>query len=363
MYYTSIIGWGFQVPEEKRDNSYFSRLSKDSGFHVKCKSKDDKGKKINPLTEADIEKKAGMLERYACKPDEYVHDLGISAAKKALEIANIIPDDLEGILFGTVTSQHGFPSSAILVQRGINAKNASVCNDVAAACAGFITSLNYADAMIKRKIYQGGKPGYWLVLGGETLTKIVSFDDANCHLFGDGVGALVLAPPQEFTKPYRKGLYGVIKAFEEYRDSFDKIIEIDGKEITINKSELIYRDKDGFLRMPNGGQVMKNAVDCMSSAIINIREKLNWSAEDVDLVIPHQANLRIIRLTGLKAKNKNTYINVQKYGNMSAATVPAAFTEAIEDKTIKENSKVILVAYGSGDTWNACACEFTKDRE
>ncbi len=356
---TRILAWDFYVPETVLDNSHFVELAlqgllynediamdREKDPPTKIHWQVERGEKVEILTDEKIVRITGISQRRKAEKDEYVHHLGINAAQKLLGKTGISPEEIAGILFGTVTSQHEFPSAAVLVQEGIGATNASVCNDIGAACSGFVTALNHADAMIKREILEGRNPGYWLILGGETLTKITDYTYLNSTLFGDGVGGVLLSGPSSM--PSDISMYADVVAFVEHRDPFN------------GQSEMIFRDKYRRLRMPDGHAVYKQAVPAMCSAVREVMKLAGW--ESVDLVVPHQANARIIEKVAQKLRTEKYYMNIHKYGNMSGATTPIAVTEAIAEGRIQPGSKVVVTTFGAGKVWNAAALEFKSYR-
>ncbi|CAI8029283.1 3-oxoacyl-[acyl-carrier-protein] synthase 3 [Geodia barretti] len=280
-----------------------------------------------------IRQRTGISERRIAEDDVATSDLCIHAARWAIKNAHIDPLDIEMILVATVTPDRFFPSTACYVQKGIGAKNAAAM-DISAACAGFLYGLDLADGLIR-----SGRYNTILVVGGEIFNKIVDWNDRNtCVLFGDGAGA------------------AVVQATDESKGILASYIGSDGD----------YADVDllgipaGGSRMPvtiqmNGREVFKLGVRLMPEAAQRVLRQANVSVEDIDLLIPHQANLRIIEAVGdrLGMPREKVYINVDKYGNTSAATVIIALDEAIREGRAKPGDLLLLVTFGAGLTWGS----------
>lgn len=305
------------------------------------------------LTNHDLEKmvdtsdewitaRTGIKERHIARDDEAVSDMAAQAAKNALKDANIKPDELELIIIATVTSDMSFPSTACLVQTKIGAYNAAVF-DISAACAGFIYGLTVGSSMIKTGIYKK-----ILLIGVEKLTSITDWQDRNtCILFGDGAGACILEPTEKENE-------GVISSY----------LGGDGRE-----ADLLYLPAGGS-RMPpshetidkrlhyikmKGSELFKIAVRKMTEASRIALDKIGLTSKDVDLLVPHQANIRIIKSVARKLglSDDQVYLNIQKYGNMSSASTATALNEAIKEGRIKKGSIVVVTAFGGGLTWGA----------
>lgn len=306
------------------------------------------------ITNADLEKmvdtsdewirqRTGIVERRIADDDTATSDLSIRAARRAIEHAQIDPVDIEMILVATVTPDSFFPSTACYVQKGIGAKNASAM-DVSAACAGFLYGLDLADGLIK-----SGRYDTILVVGGEVFNNIINWKDrSTCVLFGDGAGAAVVQATEE-----PKGiLASYIGSDGDYADINLLGIPAGGSRMPLTP-EGIERKLDKI--QMNGREVFKLGVRLMPEAAQRVLRKANVSVEDIDLLIPHQANLRIIEAVGdrLGVPREKVYINVDKYGNTSAATVIIALDEAIREGCAKPGDLVLLVTFGAGVTWGS----------
>lgn len=290
-----------------------------------------------------IRQRTGIVERRIADDDTATSDLSIRAARRAIEHAQIDPVDIEMILVATVTPDTFFPSTACYVQKGIGAKNASAM-DVSAACAGFLYGLDLADGLIK-----SGRYDTILVIGGEVFNNIINWKDrSTCVLFGDGAGAAVVQATEE-----PKGiLASYIGSDGDYADINLLGIPAGGSRMPLTPEGL--KRKLDKIQM-NGREVFKLGVRLMPEAAQRVLRKANVSVEDIDLLIPHQANLRIIEAVGdrLGVPREKVYINVDKYGNTSAATVIIALDEAIREGCAKPGDLILLVTFGAGVTWGS----------
>jgi len=290
----------------------------------------------NILTNFDLEKmvdtsdewittRTGIKERRIAK-EETVTYMATKAAKQALQEANLSPEDIDLIILATLTPQKRFPSTACLVQAQLKA-NRVYAFDVSAACSGFIYALDIADSFIKAK-----KVKNILVIGAEKLSEAVDWEDrSTCVLFGDGAGAVVITKSEDdsdilATKMYAEG----------------------------SLEELLHADSCGYIRM-KGRELFKVAVRSMEEVCREVLNKAGVNPEDVALVIPHQANVRIINALAekLNIPKEKVFVNIQKYGNTSAASIPIALHEAIKEGRIKRGDLILMTAMGGGLTWGA----------
>jgi 3-oxoacyl-[acyl-carrier-protein] synthase-3 len=304
------------------------------------------------LTNQDIEKfldtndewiraRTGISERHIAADGEQTSDLATRAAERAMEMAGVSAEDLDLIVVGTITGDYPWPATACIVQGNLGAKNAGAF-DVSAACSGFLYALSCAIDRV-----EAGRCKKALVIGAEVLSRIVNWEDRNtCILFGDAAGAVI------------------VEAGEGDRGILSTHLHADGTQL-----ELLYQPGFGTKHMPSveaikeknyflqmqGNEVFKVAVRSMSE-VANIALQANgMTAEDVDLFIPHQANIRILNATAKKIglKEEQVYINVNRFGNTSGATIPLALDEANRAGRLKEGDVVLLDAFGGGFTWAA----------
>jgi len=309
------------------------------------------------LTNLDLEKmvdtsdewitaRTGIKERRIAEDGTAPSDLALEASKQALEEAQITPDQIDLILLGTVTPDYILPSTACILQDKLKAKNAAVL-DIVAACSGFIYGLSIASAFISIGQYKN-----ILVIGVETLSKIVNWEDRNtCVIFGDGAGAAVVSGTTEDK--------GVLGTFLSGDGSLANLLHVPvgGAKLPLTKENIELNEH--FIHM-EGSDVFKSAVRTMVNATEHIIQKVGITPEDVDLLIPHQANIRIIEALAkrLKLPMNKVYVNIDRYGNTSAASVPIALDEARRKGMMKEGSISVLVAFGAGFTWGSAAIKW-----
>ncbi|KWW16862.1 MULTISPECIES: beta-ketoacyl-ACP synthase III [Peribacillus] len=295
------------------------------------------------LTNADLEKmmdtsdewirtRTGIEERRIANDDINTSDMAYEAAKAALENAEISAEDIDLILVATVTPDQSFPTVACMIQEKLGAKKAAAM-DVSAACAGFMYGMIMAQQFIQTGAYK-----HVLIVGVEKLSKITNWEDRNTAvLFGDGAGAAVVGPVSE-----GKGIL-----------SFELGADGSGGKYLMQEGE--------FLSM-NGREVFKFAVRQMGESSLNVLDKAGLTKEDVDLLVPHQANIRIMEASrerlGLPVEKMTK--TVHKYGNTSSASIPIALVEEMEAGRIKDNDLIIMVGFGGGLTWGAIALRWGK---
>jgi 3-oxoacyl-[acyl-carrier-protein] synthase-3 len=290
-----------------------------------------------------IRQRTGIAERRIADDDVATSDLSVHASRLAIKNAHIDPIDIEMILVATVTPDTVFPSTACYVQQGIGAKNASAM-DISAACAGFLYGLDLANGLII-----SGQYNTILVVGGEVFNNIVDWKDRNtCVLFGDGAGAAIVQATEE-----PKGIIAsYIGSDGDYADINLLGIPAGGSRMPVTLDAL---DNNLNKIQMNGREVFKLGVRLMPEAAQRVLRKAEISIDDIDLLIPHQANLRIIEAVGdrLGVPREKVYVNVDKYGNTSAATVIIALDEAIRQGRAKPGDLVLLVTFGAGLTWGS----------
>jgi 3-oxoacyl-[acyl-carrier-protein] synthase-3 len=304
------------------------------------------------LTNADLEKivetndewivsRTGIRERHIAAPDQATSDLAYHAAIQALENAGMTADQLDLIVIATITPDTMFPSTACILQEKLGAKNAAAF-DLSAACSGFVYSMATASSMIRTGMYKNA-----LVIGADTLSRITDYTDRNtCVLFGDGAGAVILGEV-----PEGRGFLSFDLGAEGAGGSLLKL-EAGGSRLPASTETV--QDGKHFIYM-NGREVFKFAVRVMGSATEEVLRKAGKTKEDIDLFVPHQANIRIIQsaMNRLDLPEDRCVINVDKYANTSAASIPLALVEAAQQGRIKEGDTVLLVGFGGGLTWGA----------
>lgn len=285
--------------------------------------------------------RTGIKERRLAASHQATSDLAFIAAQEAIANAGLTVEDIDLIIVATVTPDMFFPSTACLVQEKLGAKRAAAF-DLSAACSGFIYSLATGTSMIQSGMYK-----HILVIGAETLSRVTDYKDRNtCILFGDGAGAVVIGEVAE-----GKGF----KSFELGADgSGGDLLTVAGGGSRRPASAETVANNEHVIHMA-GNDVFKFAVRIMGSAAEEALKKANVSKADIDLLVPHQANIRIIQsaLQRLELTEDKAMINLDKYGNMSAASIPVALAEAVEQGKVNDGDTICLVGFGGGLTWGA----------
>ena len=300
----------------------------------KVLTNNDLSKDVDTSDEWIIER-TGIKERRIADESETTSSLGIEAAKRAIQNAGISSKDIDLIVVATATPDNTFPATATSIQSGLGIKK-GYAYDVQAVCSGFVYALELADNAIRL-----GKANYALVIGSETFSRIIDWQDrSTCVLFGDGSGAVILKSTDEESS-------SSILSNHLYSDGdYKEMLFVDGGPSTSNNV--------GLLRMDGSG-VFKHAVKKISSAIIDALEANDMTIEDVDWFVPHQANSRILEAVANKINiNKEKIIvTVDKHANTSAASIPLALNEANKNNQIKKGNIVLLAAMGGGFTWGS----------
>ncbi len=287
--------------------------------------------------------RSGIRERHLTSPGENTSDMAVHAARAALADAKLTPADIDLLVVATLTPDLPMPAAACQVQHKLGVPTHAACFDLNAACSGFIYALDTASAMI-----QSGRYKHALVIGAEKLSAIVDWSDrSTCVLFGDGSGAVVLG---RTTKPG----YGIVGTkLGAYGDSTDLLCIPKGGSSSPATAASIAAG-DHFLKM-KGKEVFKLAVRAMDEAARDILEQHHVKADQIALVIPHQANVRIIEAVSqyLELPMDRFYVNLDRYGNTSSASVPIALDEARRGGRIKHGDLILLVAFGAGLTYGS----------
>jgi 3-oxoacyl-[acyl-carrier-protein] synthase III len=297
--------------------------------------------KMVDTTDEWIVARTGIRERRIAAEGEYTSTFATAAALKAMEAAGVTADEIDLIIVGTLTPDFPFPATACLVQQNLQAKNAA-CFDLSAACSGFIYALSTAE-----KFLLSGSAKKALVIGAEVLSRIVDWTDRNtCLLFGDGAGAVVLEAVQ--------GDSGVLSTQIHSDGDYWELLYQKGCGSRNPASQQNLDDRLVYLTM-QGNEVFKHAVRSMSEVALETLAANGLTTDDVTLFIPHQANQRIIDSVGkrLSIGADRVFVNLDRYGNTSAASIPIALDEAFRAGRIKEGDIVLLDAFGGGFTWGA----------
>lgn len=322
MYSSKIAGTGSYIPENVMTNADLERMVETSDEWIRTRT--------------------GIIERHISGDDQATSDLALQASFKAMEVAGVGPLDLDLILVGTALPDMFFPSTACFLQARLGARNAAAL-DISAACSGFIYGLSLADAMLRCGGYRNV-----LLVGAETLSKIVDWKDRNtCVLFGDGAGAVIL---QKTTGESR------ILSIHLYSDgSKGELLMMPGGGSRHPFSQEVIEKNLCKIKMPSGNEVFKVAVRAMEEAALVALKHNGYEVSDVDLFIAHQANARIIYAVAqrLSLPEERIYINIDQYGNTSAASIPIALDEAVRAGRVRKGDLVLLSAFGSGLTWGS----------
>lgn len=325
--FAHITGWGMAVPERVMTNQEIAKLV--------------------DTTDEWIVSRTGIRERRIAGPDETTASLASEAAMNALLVAGLRPDAVDLIIVATSSPEHVFPATASLVQDRIGASRAGAF-DLSAACSGFIYALNMGTQAIRTETAKNV-----LVIGAETLSRLVNWQDRNtCILFGDGAGAFVLQGGEEPA--------GLLSAIMRSDGSGGDLLSVPSSGSRIPVSLESVQQGLHYMQM-NGREVFRFATRVMAQASEEVVAAANYTMDDVDLVIPHQANLRIIEAAarGLKIPMERCFVNLDRYGNTSTASIPIATCEAISQGRLKPDDKVVFVGFGAGLTWGAALVEWS----
>ena len=318
---TMILGMGYAVPDKVLTNHDLEKMVETSDEWIRTRS--------------------GIERRHILEEGKTNSDLGTESGKQALKDAGITATDLDFIINATVTPDQQLPSTACIIQDKIGAKNAAAF-DISAACSGFLYGLIIADNIIKnnpdKKI---------LVIGTEILSRITDWEDrSTCVLFGDGSGAAVLGKSD--------GKSGILSSYMKSNGKLAHLLYMPGNGVKHPTSHETVDQKLHYVRM-EGKETFKHAVKSMSEAAKNALKFAGVKKEEIDLLITHQANMRIINALGkrLEVSEDKVFSNISEYGNTSAASIPIAMNEARNQGKLKRGDLLLLAAFGGGFTWAA----------
>lgn len=316
-----IVGIGSAIPDKILTNAYFE--------------------KTVDTNDEWIVSRTGIKERRVVVPGEAASHFAVRAAQTAIEQAKMPAEEIDLVICATVTGDMPLPSTASIIQHKIGATNAAAF-DLAAGCSGFVYGLATASSFIGSGMYDK-----ILVVGVDLLSTLTDYEDrATCILFGDGAGAAVLAPTD--------GSHGILSTILGSDGSGAELLKVDAGGSRLPATLETVQTRQHYIKM-EGREVFKFAVKAMGDAAIEALKKCGLSPEDVDLFIPHQANIRIIdaaaRRLGLPAEK--VFVNVQNYGNTSSASIPIAMDEAMREGKLKKDDILVAVGFGAGLTWAA----------
>jgi 3-oxoacyl-[acyl-carrier-protein] synthase III len=298
-----------------------------------------------------IVERTGIRERHIAVEGETTCSMASTASRQAMQRAGVTAGELDAIVLSTATTDRLLPSTAVDLQADLGASRAAAF-DVGAACAGFIYASTVAEGLIATGVAETV-----LVVGAERMSSIVDWTDrSTCVLFGDGAGAAVLKRTRSQNVPHPKG---ILAAYMRSDGTLADLLYRPAGGSTIPFSETVLADRSHFVKMA-GREVFKHAVRSMADATDRALDAAKLTGKDIDLLIPHQANVRIIEATAKHAGigMDKVYVNVDRYGNTSSASVPIALDEAIERGRITEGTTVMLVAFGAGFTWASMIVRF-----
>ena len=316
--FTKIIGTGSYLPSQIRTNADLEKMVETSDEWIVTRT--------------------GIRERRIAAPDETVASMGHQAAQRALEMACVDANDVGLIIVATTSSSHAFPSSACMIQQMLDIKDCAAF-DLAAACAGFTYALSVADQYIKN-----GAVKHALVIGADVLARTLNPDDrGTIILFGDGAGAVVLGQSKE---------QGIISTHLHADGRYAQLL-------TLPYQDRANQDQPAYLTMA-GNEVFKVAVTELAHIVDETLQANNIAREELDWLVPHQANLRIISATAKKLgmTMEKVVVTLDRHGNTSAASVPSALDEAVRDGRIKPGQLILLEAFGGGFTWGSALVRF-----
>jgi 3-oxoacyl-[acyl-carrier-protein] synthase-3 len=313
-----IVGTGAYVPDRVLTNADLERMVATS--------------------DAWILERTGIRERRIAAPGQACSDLGTRAGQQAIAAAGIEATDLDMILVATCTGDQPLPSTACLIQAQLGARRAAAC-DLSAACCGFVYALSVADAYVKT----GSR--YVLVVGAEVMSAITDWTDrGTCILFGDGAGAAVVGPAE--------GDRGILSTHLHSDGGLGDLICVPGGGSDMPPSEKMLTEKAQYLKM-KGNETYKVAIKTLEEVARETLSAHGLTVSDIDLYVPHQANIRILKAVAdrLQLPMEKIFMNIDRYGNTSAASIPLALDEAVKSGRVKDGSLVMIGAFGAGLTW------------
>lgn len=319
--FAHIVGWGMSIPDGVLTNDDLSA--------------------IVDTNDEWIVTRTGIKQRHIASERETTATLGLKAAQQALEVADILPDELDLIIVATSTPENIFPSTASLIQAWLGANSAGAF-DLSAACSGFVYGVNMASQAIR-----SGSISTALVIGAETMSRVINWQDrGTCILFGDGAGAVVLQASE-----LDGGVLSAVLRSDGSGWDMLGIPTVGSVDVTL--PEGVRADHQMYKMHMNGGEVFKFAVRVIGDSIHEALDKANLTLGDVNLIVPHQANTRIIQAAArsLKLDESMFVSNIERYGNTSAASIPIALCEAIEQGRVNDDDVLVFVGFGGGLTW------------
>ena len=294
-----------------------------------------------------IVERTGIVQRHIGAPDETTMSMASTASRAAMQRAGVTPGELDAIVLSTATPDRLLPSTAVDLQADLGATRAAAF-DISAACTGWVYGLTIAEGLIASGVIETA-----LVVGAEKMSAIVDWKDrATCVLFGDGAGAAVLKRAKSHSR-------GILSAYMRSDGTLAELLWRPSGGAKIPYAQAVLDDRSTYVKMA-GREVFKHAVRSMADACDRALDAARLTGQDIDILIPHQANVRIIEAT---AKHANihmdkVYVNVDRYGNTSSASIPIALDEAVEGGRVKDGTTAMFVAFGAGFTWGSMIVRF-----
>ncbi len=322
--------------------SKFARITGTGGYLPDNIMTNHDLEKIVDTTDEWIVSRTGIKQRHIATEDETTCDLAEQAAGQAMDAAGIKAQDLDLIIVATTTPDKIFPSTACLLQKRLG-NHGNCAFDVQAVCSGFVYALGIADKFIRT-----GSAKTALVVGAETISRLLNWEDrTTCVLFGDGAGAVILQESDEM---------GIMSTHLHADGEYEELLHIPGG---ISRNKALLEEAGGKVHM-KGNEVFKMAVNTLGRIVDETLAHNNMRKSDIDWLVPHQANRRIIDATArkLKMSTEQVVLTVERHGNTSAASVPLAFNEAVRDGRIKPGQTVLMEAFGGGFTWGSALLKF-----
>jgi len=320
--YSSITGTGGYLPERIMDNAELEQMVDTSDEWIKSRT--------------------GVVKRHIAAEDEMTCDLAEHAARMAMEAASVSADDVDLIIVATTTPDLVFPSTACLLQERLGVRG-SAAFDIQAVCTGFIYALSVADKFIKT-----GAANKALVVGAETLSRIIDWTDRDtCVLFGDGAGAVILEASEQ---------PGIVSTFLHADGQHKDLLKV---PVGISTNYAAVQEGSAYMQM-QGNEVFKVAVNTLGRIVDETLAANNLEKKDIDWLVPHQANTRIISATAKKLDMplEKVIVTIDQHGNTSAASVPLALDVAVRDGRIRRGDKLLLEAFGGGFTWGSALVDY-----
>lgn len=331
--YAHIIGWGMAVPDTVLTNQELEAIVE--------------------TTDEWIRTRTGIHERRIAGERESTASLGLKAAQRAIQVADILPTEVDLIIVATSTPENIFPSTASLIQNALGAAKAGAF-DLSAACSGFVYGVDMAAQSIRSGSIQTA-----IVIGAETMTRVMDWQDrGTCILFGDGAGAVVLK-----ASDVEGGILSAVLRSDGSGADLLGIPTVGSEDLT--NPEFATNGHKMHKMFMNGGEVFKFATRVIGESIEQALSKADLTMDDVSLIVPHQANQRIIQAAArsLKVEPEMFVSNIDHYGNTSAASIPIALCEAIQQGRVHEDDRLVFIGFGGGLTWASMVVQWTGAKQ